>query len=136
VAPSCGPRVATWFTWLTCLFLASLPRLAMAQVEAPAPPASGALRIDHRIGVTCSNQVAPILPLQAIRDGIEGTVTARARIKGGIVTEVTILSGPEVFHSVVITAMKQYRCTASDEEVVATQSFTFKPVSSATPPAN
>ena len=139
LAHSCGPRVAawfTWFTWFTCLAFASLARLAMAQVEAPAPPASVAPRIYYRIGVTCSNQVAPTLPLQAIRSGIEGTVRARARIKGGVVTEVTILSGPEVFHSAVIAAMKQYQCTASVDEVAAEQSFTFKLVPAATPPAN
>ena len=46
--------------------------------------------------------------------------------KDGVIKEITILSGPRVFHAAVKAAMKQYKCTAEAGEVVATQEFVFK----------
>jgi protein TonB len=39
---------------------------------------------------------------------------------------VTILSGPKVFHDEVSKAIRQYKCLAGNDEVVATQEFVFK----------
>jgi hypothetical protein len=42
------------------------------------------------------------------------------------VTEVEIISGPEMLHESVVTAMKAYRCTSpSDKDIVAEQRFDF-----------
>jgi protein TonB len=51
---------------------------------------------------------------------------ARALIRDGAVREVTILSGPRVFHSAVRDAMMQYKCITDSGEVSATQEFGFK----------
>ena len=88
----------------------------------PAPPAPA--RQD--IGVVCPTQVRPELPRRALQDGISGVVRAQARIVGGVVKEVTILSGPRVFHAAVRTAMLQYKCQSNADEVVAVQEFSFK----------
>ena len=53
-------------------------------------------------------------------------VRAQATIRGGVVQEVTILSGPRVFHAAVRNAMLQYKCSSGAGEVVATQEFEFK----------
>ena len=66
------------------------------------------------------------MPRKAIQDGSEGVVKAQALIKDGAVREVTILSGPRVFHAAVKAAMMQYRCTADGGEITATQEFVFK----------
>jgi protein TonB len=76
--------------------------------------------------VACPIQVAPQMPQKAIDDGTEGIVKASALIKDGVIKEITILSGPRVFHAAVKAAMKQYKCTADTGEVVATQEFVFK----------
>jgi protein TonB len=47
-------------------------------------------------------------------------------IKGGVIQEVTIISGPRVFHAAVRAAMMQYKCVTDASEVVATQEFNFK----------
>ena len=49
------------------------------------------------------------------------------RASDGVVKEVTILSGPRVFHAAVRTAMLDYRCTNDGTgDVLATQEFNFK----------
>ncbi|MCE4058728.1 hypothetical protein LXM60_00705 [Pandoraea sputorum] len=66
------------------------------------------------------------MPGKALDDGIGGTVRAEVRIRGGKVVDVN-LSGPRIFYASVKTALAQYQCaTSGDEEVVATQDFTFK----------
>jgi protein TonB len=40
--------------------------------------------------------------------------------------EVTILSGPSVFHAAVKAAIMQYTCVTEGDEVIATQVFNFK----------
>lgn len=89
----------------------------------PAPPAAVAAKSD--IGVACPVQAKPEMPEKAIASGIAGTVRAEAVIRGGVVQEVRILSGPRVFHGAVRTAMQQYRCTAPDG-TVASQDFDFR----------
>jgi protein TonB len=91
---------------------------------APAPRAP-----TMAIGVACATQVQPIMPAKAIRDGINGSVRARATIKGGKVIAVEIVSSQPrgVFDAAVRNAMMQYGCSgAGDEEIKADQSFDFK----------
>ena len=100
---------------------------APVAIAPPPPPAAkpGPNRSD--IGVACPTQVPPEMPRKAIQDGTEGVVKAQIRIKGGVIQDVTIVSGPRVFHSAVKTAMMQYKCISdAGGEVVATQEFNFK----------
>jgi protein TonB len=90
-------------------------------VAAPKPAPN---RQDLR--VACPTQVPPEMPRKAIQDGSEGVVRAQALVKNGAVHEVTILSGPRVFHAAVKAAMMQYKCTADATEILATQEFVFK----------
>ena len=62
----------------------------------------------------------------AFHEGVTGVVKAQAVIRGGSVREVTILSGPKILHGAVRNAMLQYKCVASDGEIVATQQFVFE----------
>jgi protein TonB len=89
-----------------------------------APPKPAPNRSDLR--VACPTQVPPEMPRKAIQDGSEGVVKAQALVKNGAVQEVTILSGPRVFHAAVKAAMMQYKCTADATEILATQEFVFK----------
>ena len=88
-----------------------------------APPGPAA---KSDIGVVCPTQVKPELPRKALQEGTSGVVRAQARISGGVVKEVTILSGPRVFHAAVRSAMQQYKCQSGAEEVIAVQEFEFK----------
>jgi periplasmic protein TonB len=47
-------------------------------------------------------------------------------IKDGVVKDVTVLSGPRIFHSAVREAVLQYKCAKESEEMTATQEFVFK----------
>jgi protein TonB len=77
------------------------------------------------IGVICPSQVKPEMPRKALQEGVSGVVRAQAHIHNGQVTEVTILSGPRIFHAPVKAAMMQYKCQATGD-VIATQEFEFK----------
>ena len=66
------------------------------------------------------------MPRKALQDGTQGVVKAQALIKDGVVREVTILSGPRIFHSAVRSAMLQYKCATESAEILATQEFVFK----------
>src|SRR5487761_2229264 len=94
-------------------------------VAPPAPPPPRPATMS--IGVACTKQVQPSMPVKAIREGITGTVKAEATIKGGKVIEVRILhSFPRgVFDAAVKTAMMQYGCQSGDEEIKAEQTFDF-----------
>jgi len=76
--------------------------------------------------VICPSQVAPEMPRRAVREGVSGVVRAQIKIVNGAVADVTIISGPRVFHDEVTKAIKQYKCIAGNDEVVATQEFVFK----------
>lgn len=97
-------------------------------IAPPPPPALPVTTGPKRttIGLACPTQVAPEMPRKAIQDGTEGVVTAQIRIKGGVIQDVTVLSGPRVFHAAVKAAMMQYQCVTDGGEVVATQEFNFK----------
>ena len=86
------------------------PVVAEAPPAPPAPPKPN--RAD--IGVACPTQVPPEMPRKAIQDGATGVVKAKALIKDGVVKEVTILSGPRIFHAAVRAAMLQYKCRRDD----------------------
>ncbi len=90
-------------------------------VEPPRPAVTKA-----EIGVVCPTQVKPEMPRRARQDGAEGVVRAQATIRNGAVKEVTILSGPRVFHGVVRDAMLQYKCSGDAAEVLAVQEFVFR----------
>jgi protein TonB len=110
------------------------PPPAPAVIAPPPPPApppvvvppvpSGPTRSDMK--VACPSQVAPEMPRKALQDGTQGVVKAQALIRNGAVVEVTVLSGPKVFHEPVRKAMLQYKCLATSGEVLATQEFAFK----------
>jgi periplasmic protein TonB len=104
------------------------PPPAPAVIAPPPPPAPTAppKPSSKDIGVACPTQVAPEMPRKALHDGTEGVVKAQVLIKGGVVKEVTILSGPRVFHDAVRAAMMQYKCTQDAAEVIAVQEFNFK----------
>ena len=89
-----------------------------------APVAAGPKR--SAIGLACPTQVAPEMPRKALQDGTTGVVTAQIHIKGSIVQDVTILSGPRVFHAAVRAAILQYKCVTDSVDVIATQEFSFK----------
>jgi len=104
--------------------IAPPPPPAAPVAVSPAPVAAGPKRAS--IGVACPTQVAPEMPRRAIQSGTEGVVKAQILIKNGVVQEVTILSGPSVFHAAVKSAIQQYKCVADGPEVLATQEFSFK----------
>jgi protein TonB len=125
VAPqvtSKAPAITSVATPPTAAAVIAAPPVAAPPVAAPPRPAPN--RQDLR--VACPTQVAPEMPRRAIQDGSEGVVKAQALVKNGAVQEVTILSGPRVFHAAVKAAMMQYKCTADATEILATQEFVFK----------
>jgi len=99
------------------------PPVVMPEI---APPAVAHGPSKQEIGMICPKQVKPEMPVKAIREGLEGVVRAQILVQNGNVKEVTILSGPRVFHAAVKEAMLQYRCIAGTETVTATQEFSFK----------
>jgi protein TonB len=104
------------------------PPPVMAPIAPPPPPAAPAAAPAGRqeMGVACPTQVRPEMPRQAIKEGTTGVVKAQALIRDGAVREVTILSGPRVFHNAVRGAMMQYRCISGSGDIIATQEFDFK----------
>lgn len=91
----------------------------------PAPPVATGPR-HTSIGLACPTQVPPEMPRKALQDGIEGVVKVQIHIKAGTIVDVTILSGPRVFHANVKAAVMQYKCVSDDGDVIATQEFSFK----------
>ena len=105
------------------------PPPPVAVVVAPPAPAAPPRPAVVAIGVACATQVQPSMPAKALREGITGSVKARATIKGGKVVAVEIVSSQPrgVFDAAVRTAMLQYGCSAAgDEEIKADQTFDFK----------
>ena len=106
----------------------STPPPAPAVIAPPPPPAPPVSVGPKRtsIGLACPTQVPPEMPRKALQDGIGGVVKAQIQIKGGNIVDVTILSGPRVFHAAVKAAMMQYKCVSDEGEMIATQEFSFK----------
>jgi protein TonB len=122
------PDVAPPVTNAPAIVSTAAPPPAPAVIAPPPPPAAPPKPAPNRsdLRVACPTQVPPDMPRKAIQDGTEGVVKASALIKDGVIKEITILSGPRVFHAAVKAAMMQYKCTADSGEVVATQEFVFK----------
>ncbi len=121
------PEVTPPTTTAPVIQAAVVPPPAPAVIAPPPPPQAPpgpAPRPDIR--VACPTQVAPEMPRKAIQEGAEGVIKAQVTISGGVVKDVTILSGPRVFHGAVRSAMLQYKCQATTADVVATQEFVFK----------
>lgn len=97
-------------------------------IAPPAPPAPAPVAapkpVKADMAASCPTQVRPEVPRGA--EGVSGVIRAQAVIRDGAVKEVTILSGPKVFHQAVRSAMLQYRCVSGDAEIVATQQFVFE----------
>ena len=89
-------------------------------VAPPAPPPKSDMSI------ACPTQVSPETPRRAQQEGTSGVVRAQALIRDGVVKEVTILSGPRVYHTAVRNAMLQYKCITQGGDVLASQEFVFK----------
>ena len=95
-------------------------------MPSPAPAAAVAKPSRNDMDVACPIQVSPEMPPRALREGAQGVVRAMALIRDGAVKEVTIVSGPPVFHAAVKAAMLQYKCTHDAQEVTVFQQFNFK----------
>ncbi len=112
------------------------PAIQSTQVVPTAPaviaPPSAPVQVGSKrtsIELACPKQVPPELSrkvLQALQGGIEGVIKAQIHVKGGTILDVTVLSGPRVFHAAVRDAMMQYTCATDGGEVIATQEFSFK----------
>ena len=104
------------------------PPPAAVEITPVAPTAPPAAPGPVSIRVVCPTQVQPTMPRKALQENISGSVTVRARIKGGKVIAVEIIkSQPRgLFDNAVRSAMSQYQCAASgDQEIVAIQEFQF-----------
>lgn len=124
-APVAAPAVAS-----PAAAVAAPPPVAVPVAAPPAGPAAPArpapANARTEIGVACPTQVQPEIPRRALQEGVGGVVRAQALIRGGAVVEVTILSGPRIYHAAVRAAMLQYRCVSEASEVVAVQEFAFR----------
>ncbi len=78
------------------------------------------------MALSCPTQIPPEMPRKALQDGTSGVVKAQALIRDGVVKEVTIVSGPRVFHAAVRAAMLEYKCHFVPGDVLALQEFVFK----------
>lgn len=78
------------------------------------------------MALRCPTQTPPEMPRKALQDGTSGVVKAQALIRDGVVKEVTIVSGPRVFHAAVRAAMLAYQCHVVPGDVLALQEFVFK----------
>jgi protein TonB len=104
------------------------PKQTVIEPPPSAPPAPVPVPQASRteMAIACPIQLPPAMPIRALRDGMQGVVRAQALIRDGAVKEVTILSGPPVFHQAVRAAMLQYQCTRTSVEVIAVQEFNFR----------
>lgn len=123
------PDVAPQVTSSVSIAATTTAPVTAPVIAPPPPPAPVAKPAPNRndIAVACPTQVPPEMPRKAQQEGIEGVVRAQIKIKGGVIQDVTIVSGPRVFHAAVRAAMMQYKCISDPGgEVVATQEFNFK----------
>lgn len=96
-------------------------------VIAPPPPPAPPTKVvgKSRAAGNCTNMIPPEMPRKATQEGISGEVRAKILVVGGLVKEVTIVSGPRVFHSAVREVMRNYKCAVDDGSEL-TQEFAFK----------
>jgi protein TonB len=100
--------------------------IPVPSAPAIAPTQPKGLTENQDISIVCPVQVKPKMPMRAIREGTEGVVKAQIRVQGGQVIEVTILSGPRVFHAAVTEAIMQYKCKSDNDSAKAVATFIFK----------
>ena len=74
----------------------------------------------------CSHGQPPEMPKAALQKGISGTVVAEILITPGEANQVTILSGPPVYHASVRASMMSITCPGLTEPYRGTQEFKFK----------
>lgn len=99
-----------------------------APAVATAAPAPHAPSAPVAMTLACPVQVSPEMPAKALAMGIQGRVTARAKIQGGKVISVEIIKSnpPGIFDAAVKTAMIRYQCeNNSNDVVIAEQTFNF-----------
>ena len=124
------PDVAPPVSAAPAIASVATPPPTPAVIAPPPPPAPPAPRpaapARSEMGIACPTQVKPEMPRKALQDGTEGVVRAQALIRDGVVREVTILSGPRIFHASVRAAMLQYKCMSEPGDVLAPQEFVFK----------
>ena len=124
--PDVAPSTSSGISIASTTTVPTAP-VVIAPPPPPAPVAARPAPNRNDIGVACPTQVPPEMPRKAQQEGIEGVVRAQIRIKGGVIQDVTIVSGPRVFHAAVRAAMMQYKCVSdAGGEVLATQEFNFK----------
>ncbi|MGA0610746.1 energy transducer TonB [Caldimonas sp. KR1-144] len=93
---------------------------------APAPlMAAGAGERAVDVAIACPTQVRPEIPRRALQEHISGVVRAEALVSRGAIRDVTVASGPRVYHAAVRAAMLQYRCLSSEQDVRVVQEFEF-----------
>ena len=124
------PEVAPQVSTAPAIVSVPTPPPSPPVIAPPAPPAPPAPRPAApgraEMSIACPTQIKPDMPRKAIQEGTEGVVKAQALIRDGVVREVTILSGPRIFHSAVRNAMLQYKCVSEPGDVLAPQEFVFK----------
>lgn len=103
---------------------ASIAQTPPPTTTAPAPTSTVPVHAD--MALRCPTQIPPEMPRKALQDGTSGVVKAQALIRDGVVKEVTIVSGPRVFHAAVRAAMLAYQCHVVPGDVLALQEFVFK----------
>jgi periplasmic protein TonB len=106
----------------------SMSTAESALTAAPAAPSAAAPAEPADMAIVCPVQAKPEMPARAVAEGIVGSVTARATIRGGKITHVDIVSStpPGVFDASVRRAMSQYQCKVDGaDEVVVEQTFDF-----------
>ncbi len=94
--------------------------------DAAASPSSNVPRVI--VGSSTAHgcrQVNPEMPRKAIQSETTGTVRARVFLVDGVAKDVTIVSGPDVFHSSVRRALLQMDCLPNALTAVAQQDFVF-----------
>jgi protein TonB len=126
--PDVAPSTSSGISIASTTTVPTAPAV-IAPPPPPAAPPAPARPAPNRndIGVACPTQVRPEMPRKAQQEGIEGVIKAEIRIKGGVIQDVSIISGPRIFHNAVKAAMLQYKCISdAGGEVVATQEFNFK----------
>lgn len=121
--PDVAPPVTTTVPTIPSV---PIPPPAPAVIAPPTPVPASTGPTHKEIGLVCPIQVRPETPSKALRDGTQGVVKAQILVRDGVVVEVTILSGPKVFHQAVRTAMLQYKCLSGAGDVLADQVFRFK----------
>lgn len=125
VAPAAQPAPLTPSVTAPALSVNAAP--AAAPSPSVAAPAATSPKPDrHDMAVTCPVQVAPVLPLRALREDTQGVVRVQALVRDGAVQEVTFLSGPRIYYAAIRGAMLKYKCiNQGQREEVVFQDFNF-----------